>query len=204
MTVLDEILRKLRFTATFRWGRVTGLDPLMVQLDGDSAPLRPSDTLLDPTAIQVGDRVRCEMSMLRVVVHARADAATDARAGVVRLATQAEADDGTEPSAVLTAATGRGREYAPFAVAAGTGTSTGTISAGAGETVAIVFPAGRFTQPPLVTVTTTLSARVNPAVLNVTASGCDVRLDNWSDGAAGGAQPFAWIAVQMTADTAAG
>lgn len=59
-------------TPTFRWGRVVEVDPLMVLLDGDTAPLRPSDTLIDPETLSLQDRVRCEMSMLRLIVHGRA------------------------------------------------------------------------------------------------------------------------------------
>ena len=84
MSLTDEILKRLRLTATFRWGTVTGLSPLMVQLDGDTAPLAPSDTLVDPAGLVVGDRVRCELSMLRLVVHGKAGGAR-AAAGKVGL-----------------------------------------------------------------------------------------------------------------------
>lgn len=56
----------------FRWGRITDTDPLRVRLDGDSTalPYTP-DSLIDPLMLAVGDRVRCEWSELRVIVHGR-------------------------------------------------------------------------------------------------------------------------------------
>lgn len=54
----------------FRWGTITDESPLRVQLDGDAAelPLTP-DSLIDPATLSVDDRVRCEISRRRVVIH---------------------------------------------------------------------------------------------------------------------------------------
>jgi hypothetical protein len=59
--------------STFRWGAITQLSPLRVQLDGDPAalPLVP-DCLIDPLTLAIGDRVRCERFKRRVIVHGRA------------------------------------------------------------------------------------------------------------------------------------
>lgn len=59
-------------TGDFTWGTVTALSPLRVQLDGDTAalPITP-DALAAPATIVVGDRVRCEVSGRRVIVHGR-------------------------------------------------------------------------------------------------------------------------------------
>lgn len=56
----------------FVWGTVTAVAPLRVQLDGDTAelPIAP-DSLVDPLTFTVGDRVRCEISQRRLVVHGR-------------------------------------------------------------------------------------------------------------------------------------
>lgn len=55
--------------STFTWGTVTGVSPLRVRLDGDLAalPFTP-DSLIDPLALAVDDRVRCELANKRPVV----------------------------------------------------------------------------------------------------------------------------------------
>lgn len=58
---------------TMTWGTVTGVAPLRVQLDGDSAPLPLTpDTLVDPTTLAVDHRVRCELSARRLIIYGRA------------------------------------------------------------------------------------------------------------------------------------
>lgn len=58
---------------TWMWGTVTQTAPLLVKLDGDSAALIATpDTLIDPSWLAVGDRVRCELTQRRLVVHGRA------------------------------------------------------------------------------------------------------------------------------------
>lgn len=55
---------------SFKWGTITALTPLAVKLDGDSAALSLiPDTLVDPTTLWVGARVRVELSLRRVVIH---------------------------------------------------------------------------------------------------------------------------------------
>lgn len=56
----------------FSWGTVTGTSPLRVRLDGDTAalPVTP-DSLIDPAALVVGDRVRCELSRRKLIIHGR-------------------------------------------------------------------------------------------------------------------------------------
>jgi hypothetical protein len=55
--------------STFTWATVTDVSPFRIRLDGDTAelPLTP-DSLVDPAALAVDDRVRCEISTKRVVV----------------------------------------------------------------------------------------------------------------------------------------
>lgn len=53
---------------------VTSVDPFRVTLDGALSPLSYApDTLISPSLLSVSDRVRCELSSGRVVVHGRAD-----------------------------------------------------------------------------------------------------------------------------------
>lgn len=57
----------------FTWGTVTAVTPLRVQLDGDTAPIPfIPDSLIDPLSLAVADRVRCELSGTRLIVHGRA------------------------------------------------------------------------------------------------------------------------------------
>ncbi|GAA3730043.1 hypothetical protein GCM10022239_03320 [Leifsonia bigeumensis] len=58
---------------TFIWGTVSAVGPLRVVLDGDSVeiPVTP-DSLVDPLTFAVDDRVRCELSGRRLIIHGRA------------------------------------------------------------------------------------------------------------------------------------
>ena len=52
---------------SWRWATVTQVSPLRVRLDGDTDPLPVTpDTL---TAVTVADRVWCQLTGRRVVVH---------------------------------------------------------------------------------------------------------------------------------------
>lgn len=68
---------------TFRWATVTDDDPLRIRLDGDvdELPFEP-ESLVDPLLLTVADRVRCEISRSRVVVHGRSGG--DARIGPIQ------------------------------------------------------------------------------------------------------------------------
>lgn len=62
---------------SFKWATVTGTVPLAIQLDGDSSPLALiPDSLIDPLSLTVGDRVRVELSVRKVVVHGAANGGT--------------------------------------------------------------------------------------------------------------------------------
>lgn len=55
---------------TWVWAKVTQTSPLLVQLDGDTAPLIGTpDTLLNVGWLTVGARVRCELTDHRLIVH---------------------------------------------------------------------------------------------------------------------------------------
>lgn len=56
----------------FTWGTVTAINPLRIQLDGDTValPITP-DSLVDPLTLAVADRVRVEMSVRRAVIVGR-------------------------------------------------------------------------------------------------------------------------------------
>lgn len=57
---------------SMRWAKVTGTTPLRVQLDGDTSPIGfAPDSLVDPAELNVGDRVRCEISARRLIIHGR-------------------------------------------------------------------------------------------------------------------------------------
>ncbi len=58
----------------FAWATVTAVDPIAVRLDGDalSVPFAP-DSLVAVDTLAVGDRVRCELSERRLVIHGRSN-----------------------------------------------------------------------------------------------------------------------------------
>lgn len=62
---------------TFNWATVTGISPLQIRLDGDTTPLALiPDSLVDPTEMVVGQRVRVELATRKCVVHGVANAAS--------------------------------------------------------------------------------------------------------------------------------
>lgn len=123
-----------------RWGTITGTSPLRVRLDGDTDPLPfTPDSLIDPLILELGDRVRCEVSG-RVVIVGKAGGlplpiASDTGAGIVELATPAETTTGTADNLAVTPeglATFAGRPMIPSSVVVGSGSATvaddGTVS----------------------------------------------------------------------------
>lgn len=55
---------------SFKWGSITAVAPLAVKLDGDTTALSLiPDSLVDPTTLWVGARVRVELSLRKVVIH---------------------------------------------------------------------------------------------------------------------------------------
>lgn len=84
----------------------------------------------------------------------------------------------------------------PFAMAAGSGSNPGGASA------AVTFPAGRFTVAPLVTMANTGSTVSAMNASSITTSGANMGGYNAAGSAI--ATNFMWVAVQMTATSAAG
>jgi len=91
----------------------------------------------------------------------------------------------------------------PFAMAAGSFANATTIAINTGVDVARTFPVGRFTQPPIVLVNPTASARLTMSANNITTAGFTARLDNFSNA---GAAPrdFNWVALQLFSGSAGG
>lgn len=91
----------------------------------------------------------------------------------------------------------------PFAVCAGFA-SIGAVPANS-TTAALnqTFPAGKFTQPPVLVLTTT-ETRLQPAFANVTTTGFQLYLQNNTSGASSGSGTVTWHAIQMTPAAAAG
>lgn len=55
---------------SFKWATVTSLFPLAIRLDGDTAPLAMvPDSLVDPTTLSIGSRVRVELTDRKCVIH---------------------------------------------------------------------------------------------------------------------------------------
>ena len=72
-----------------------------------------------------------------------------------------------------------------------------SVGAGTGFTVAVTFPAGRFTAgaEPRVFLCPLNSSRLTPVALSITATGFTARFDNWT-AAAASAQDFNWFALK--------
>lgn len=65
-------IQDIRDITSFKWAQVTSVAPLAIRLDGDTAPLALiPDSLVDPLSLVVGDRVRVELSLRKVVIHGR-------------------------------------------------------------------------------------------------------------------------------------
>lgn len=82
------------------WATVTQVSPLRLKLDGDTAALIITpDTLISTSSLSVDDRVRVELSDNRVTVIGRSGGtplSSAATAGIVKLATDAQAITGTD------------------------------------------------------------------------------------------------------------
>lgn len=91
-----------------------------------------------------------------------------------------------------------------YAQAAGTATFQTAIASGANATVAVSLPEGRFTQPPVIVVSTN-QERIIATARNVSTSGFNLGLINWHGSASSGAPIIAsWYAIQMTSGNAEG
>lgn len=59
---------------SFKWATVMAVNPIAIRLDGDSLALGLiPDSLVDPQSLSVGDRVRVELSIRKVVIHGVSD-----------------------------------------------------------------------------------------------------------------------------------
>lgn len=91
----------------------------------------------------------------------------------------------------------------PYAVAAGTSTSTTTaLAANAQTTVSVTFPSSRFAVAPIVSAWTG-SQRYVAVATTIAAGSATITIRNVSD-ATGTDVPVYYHAIQMTAGTAAG
>lgn len=90
MTIQD-----LSDITSFKWAAVTANSPLRIKMDGDTAALAITpDSLVDPLTLSVGDRVRVELSLRKIVVHGVANGAGKIEAGRVQMTARAAAPGG--------------------------------------------------------------------------------------------------------------
>jgi hypothetical protein len=93
---------------------------------------------------------------------------------------------------------------APYRQSAGAASITASnIPNATGVTVAITFPPGRFTSPPIV-MGNADSSRLTVSANAITTTGCNLRVDNWSTGTAPVPVVVSWYAIQMTPTSATG
>lgn len=79
-------VQSIRDLTSFKWGTLTAVNPLAVKLDGDSAALALiPDSLIDPSTLSVGTRVRVELSLRKVVIHGAANGSGGSIPGEVKL-----------------------------------------------------------------------------------------------------------------------
>lgn len=73
--------------STFTWATVTAVAPLRIKLDGDTVqlPFTP-ESLIDPAALAVDARVRCEVATNRVIVVGRSGGDSAAIAALINAA----------------------------------------------------------------------------------------------------------------------
>ena len=129
-----------------------------------------------------------------------AKASQDAAKASQDAAKQSETNSATKATAAINAAQ-QAETAAATAVAATARLATGTIAitvAGNSGTVAVTFPAGRFTAPPVVLVSRSTAglAKYVPYVESVTATGCVLGLYAGDGTAGSGSSKLSWIAVQ--------
>lgn len=91
----------------------------------------------------------------------------------------------------------------PFASAAFTATQSGALAINTGATLAVVFPASRFSVAPIVTVTTN-STVLTPYISAVNAGTVTVGVYNNGAASSGATTLIYGIAMQMASGTAAG
>ena len=66
-----RVLVRQMLAAQWRWATVTGAGPLVIRFDGEDDPVEATpDTLV--SGLQVGDRVRVEITNRRLVIHGKA------------------------------------------------------------------------------------------------------------------------------------
>ena len=102
--------------------------------------------------------------------------------------------------AEVVSSTGGGASGAalPFSMAAGTVTLS---FSGAPASASVTFPAGRFTQPPVVTATLAVaSLGISLSARSITATGCTIG----GSSSYTGSVPVQWVAVQMTSASGTG
>lgn len=88
-------IQDIRDITSFKWASVTGVNPLAILLDGDTEPLALiPDSLVDPTTLSIGSRVRVELSLRKVVIHGVANGRGNFFPGEVKLTAMAEAPAG--------------------------------------------------------------------------------------------------------------
>lgn len=90
----------------------------------------------------------------------------------------------------------------PYAMAAGVATVSG-VTANGGAAVAVTFPVGRFTQPPMTMVTGSSNGYSAGSMFTATTTGFSGKYYN-PTASVPTSTSIQWIAVQMTASSGAG
>lgn len=129
--------------------------------------------------------------------------ANDTRVGAIEIATQAEANAGTDYTRAITPQTLRNSQNVAWAMAAGIA-SPSNIAAGDTGTVTVTLPSGRFSQAPLITLTPRTGAphlRMSGESARSTSSFTITQYNGTSGPSYASVN---WIAIQMSSGSASG
>ncbi|MGO3147077.1 MAG: hypothetical protein ACTIJ6_05290 [Leucobacter sp.] len=77
--MIERLSQRVDTKPMFRWATVTNIAPLLIQLDGDPAPLLGSPSNAGPKIYLTGERVRVELQNGRATIHSAANRVEDLR-----------------------------------------------------------------------------------------------------------------------------
>lgn len=89
------MINDIKDITSFKWATVTGVNPLAIRLDGDSAALALiPESIVDPLTLGIGTRVRVELSLRKCVIHGAANGGSEGLSGEVKMIAMAAAPTG--------------------------------------------------------------------------------------------------------------
>lgn len=191
---VERLWRRTDDIPAFQWAEVRSISPLKIRFDGvanDSAG-SPSSTV---HGLKTGDRVLCLVRRNRVTVIGSASTNT--------FATKSALNAWSPADGAMAYVTSDRRHYersngswVPLAPRMLRGSvDFPPITVNEGINLPVTFPAGYFKTPPVVMVQPS-NARLTPRVGEITTSGFDYGVYNWTNANAGVANGCTWVAFE--------